>query len=180
MDRLLLAKRLVGLAKEVLGTGERTPKGYTRFKLWLGDKKQELLMALLDKKGYKGKPDKRHVEAFVYLVPTGQAKSFPGLWAHRESADWQGFGSGQVEGIEYRIVRKGKGPRGLASRVDYKGTFTVYGGYGGETTVPVKGRIMDLKMLDPDSIEQAVYDDVQWYLDENPELYSEEDEGYPG
>lgn len=115
----------------------------------------------------KGPGVKNITDFFFHLSPL-DAQRIPGLARYRISADWESFDSGALESVEYKIVA---GTSGRSRKLVYRGSYVVYGQYG-ETTVPVEGSL-NLSELDEEhtSIEDFVLDDIQAYLDENPELY---------
>ena len=185
MNSERIAAELLRVAKDIMaGLGyEVSPKWKTSservagpydkmtFRFFMGDRVAELLMKRLQDAGYQLKPDKRNMLAFTVTMNRNDAKRFKGIYAYRYSDKWQGFGPGALEGIEYMVVSKGK--KGKVALVRYKGYYEVYTPFG-EKTVPVKGEIVDLKQFDPDTIRKAVEEDIQWYLDDNPDDWMED------
>lgn len=151
------------------------------FRLPWGDKRAESLMKRLQMAGYhpvsssKLGLGRQFIDDVIFQVSRRDVGKFKGLMAYRISLDWQGFGPGALEGIEYMILSKGK--RTGDKKIVFKGDYRIYGQYG-ETTVEIPKTEVFVKSVDPDAIRDAVEEEIQWYLEDNPELYSEVSDDY--
>lgn len=151
---------------DIIDEASRVVRG-SFFRFPWGDPKADKIVAKLTQMGHKPiasskAPGRGHVTDVVFNLYSLDAQKIPGIFAYRFSKDWEGFGPGSLESIEYRILPK--------NQVEYKGSYLVYTPHG-ETTVLVKGKLR-LKDLRSETIEDEITDDIEWYLSEHPEAYS--------
>jgi hypothetical protein len=114
----------------------------------------------------------------------------PGIKQYAYEEGWESFGPGAMELIEYRWTHKGEreSRRGKGNAtLQYQGHYVVFGEFG-QDTVEVKGELRFDKPaseVDKAEIADAIMEDVDGFLDDNPELWGDQggdegDEDYSG
>lgn len=105
-------------------------------------------------------------------------RAIPGLGEYRDSREWRPlhFGSGALEDFEGRPIHS-KARRVGITGYRIRGHYTVYGPYG-ETTVRVD-TVVDVYRRE-DLTEEIVQDAVDFFLEENEDLWRESEDDSDG